>query len=84
MFTPPVVGVFFFLGTSVLVLWFFSFVPNSDLWPMMKICVHLPGAAGLLLVNHQGEYLHRQISTFEHSSETAVMALSHHVWNEMG
>lgn len=44
----------------------------------------LPGTAGLLLINHHGEHLHRQISTSERSSEGPVTPPSHRVWNEMG
>lgn len=44
---------------------------KPEVWLMMKICVRLPGTAGLLLVNHHGEHLHWRLSTSERSSEMA-------------
>lgn len=48
---------------------------KPEVWLMMKICVRLPGTAGLPLVSHHGEHLHRQISTSERGSETARYGL---------
>lgn len=67
----PLVSVGFFSLVSSLRPKLLTVKLKLELWLMMKICVRLPGTAGLLLVNHHGEHLHRQISTSERSSKTA-------------